>query len=354
MHIRISTVLVLMAAILFGMLLVGLNEVLLQAHADTTIEYVSSDAATYFRLYKDVYEDADPTENISLFLIGIPILSMIITGGSLWAIQLFNLAVMALTLRCAMSTFGTMVARLALLAGAIVFPYFLFGFLSLNKEIYAMCAALFFGRYLVRGSLRALLFALLLAMLARYYMFMTLLAMVFFFPRQRPPRYGLILAALLVISALAPIVKGMVPEYSSEDVKDVSGFTGLLFSTAIENFGYVLVYPVKYVALMPQRAYSVLLASGRFGDYMEGVVSILSLAVFLPALWLLFMRRAGPAAQRLIVAGLVAPMPMMWSDIMHWRYYSYVYFFFLMALVLHFIENRTAAQTGTGEVPEHA
>lgn len=349
MRLRISSILVFMVVASLGMLLVALADLLLAAHIDTTINFVASDAGTYYRLYQDVYEDTALSESLSLFLIGIPILSMKLSDGSLLVVQFFNLALMAITLRCAMNCFTTLAERLAMLAGTLVFPYFLFGFLGLNKEVYAMCSAIFFALYLVRGSWRALLLALLLAMLARYYMFLSLLAMVVFFPRHRPPRYGLMLLTLLAISTLAPVVKEIVPEYSSEDVKEVSGITGQIFSTAIDRFGYALVYPVKYFALIPQRAYSIVLGSDRFGDHMEAVVSVLSLLVLLPALWMLCMRHPmQPAVRRLIVAGLVAPMPMMWSDIMHWRYYSFVYFLFLPALILHFTEP-----SGSGQVPSN-
>jgi hypothetical protein len=47
-------------------------------------------------------------------------------------------------------------------------------------------------------------------------------------------------------------------------------------------------------------------------------------------------------AGRLVVAGLVAPIPIMWSEIMHWRYYSFVYFFFLYAIVLDRRERRSS------------
>ena len=73
--------------------------------------------------------------------------------------------------------------------------------------------------------------------------------------------------------------------------------------------------------------------------------------------WLLLNRRLlSPMVSRLIVAGFVAPVPIMWSEIMHWRYYSFVYFFFLYAVVLNMEERVRAAirirhATEPGAVP---
>ena len=46
-----------------------------------------------------------------------------------------------------------------------------------------------------------------------------------------------------------------------------------------------------------------------------------------------------PVVKRLIVAGFIAPIPIMWSEILHWCYYSFV-FFYLFAIISH-IESRS-------------
>ena len=48
-----------------------------------------------------------------------------------------------------------------------------------------------------------------------------------------------------------------------------------------------------------------------------------------------------------VIAGLVAPVPIMWSEIMHWRYYSFVYFFFVFAIVLHGADRPPRARVAT-------
>ena len=325
--------------------LVVLRTSLLEAHLDGTIQYFSSDAATYFSLYSDVYEDIELTESFSLFMIGSPILFMKLTNGNLYMIQLLNLLLMGFALKVALDCLPSSRAGAHFLLGALIFPYFVFGFLSLNKEVYAMCSAILFGGYLIRGRLRDLFLALILAMCARYYMVLTMLVLVMWFPRLKQPRYMLIIAVLLLFSITAPAVKEFVPDYSWENVLDESGMAGLFFSWAIDAFAYAIIYPFKYIVLILQRAYSFILSTGREADTMEAVVSIATVWVLLSALKLLSKRHnASFRVRQLIIAGLTAPIPMMWGDIMHWRYYSYVYFFFLYAIVVHASEKKKSKE----------
>jgi hypothetical protein len=351
MRIRISSLVVwLLAAALLGLLL-ALAKTLVQAHADESIYYFSSDASNYFTSFQEVYDNLELTESPVLFLVGSPILFMKLSGGNLLLIQLAHLVLMAVSLRAAFDCFSTLQGRIAFLTGAFLFPYFTFGFLSLNKEIYAMCAAIFYGCWYLRGTRRHLAAALLLALCARYYMLVALLAMVVLVPRGRAPRWGLIASLLVVISLAAPLVKLLIPQYSSEDLLDVPSVAGFFFARAIDSFAYALVYPLKYLVLIPMRAYSYFIDSTRLANAMEGVVSIVSLAVLVPAVSILALRRrATEPVKRLVVLGLVAPMPIMWSEIMHWRYYSFVYFFFLYALVLHYVEGRRPAPSGAAPV----
>ena len=321
--------------VLFGVLL-ALRGALQQAHLDETIEYVASDAATYYELYHDLYEGVDLGESLGLFLIGSPILFMKLAEGNLFWIQLADLALMGVTLRVALDCFATRRGRLLFVAGALVFPYFLFGFLSLNKEVYAMCSAIFFASYLVRGLRAHLVAALLLAACARYYMLAALVSLLFLVPRKGEPRLGWAVALLVALSLLAPVATSSVSGYSAEGVLEVSGVLGKLFSEAVDAYGYAIVYPIKYVALIPNRLYSFLLGAERMADTMEAVVSVVSLVAFVFGCRLLLTARpVRLLVRKLVLAALLAPIPIMWSEIMHWRYYSFVYFFFLFAIVLH-------------------
>ena len=173
------------------MLLALLQGTLTQAHRDETIHFVASDAATYWMLYEDIYADLSLLESPVLFLVGSPILFMKLVGGKLWIIQSLNLLLMTLVLKAAFGSLSSLGSRMAFLGGMLVFPYFLFGFLSLNKEIYAISAAILYGAYMIRGQRRHLLAALLVAAFARYYLLLALMALVFTLPRDGRPRYWL-------------------------------------------------------------------------------------------------------------------------------------------------------------------
>lgn len=334
--------------------LVLLREALLASHVDGAIQYFSSDASAYFELYTNLYADVELAQNPALFLVGSPILFMKLADGNILLTQLFNLMLMGFSLKRAIDCLPSARAGLMFLFGSLIFPYFVFGFLSLNKEVYAMCSAIMFGCYLIRARLLDVLLALVFAMCARYYMFVSILVLMVMVPREKPPRYKLVAAMMLIISIAAPIAKTLVPEYSSEDLLEVSGFTGVIFSKAIDSFAYVIIYPIKYLALIPQRAYSFVVGSGRETDAIEGLVSIATLWALVSSL-LLLTRRQKPSllVRQLVIAGLIAPIPMMWSEIMHWRYYSYVYFFFLFAIVINASEKSGKKTLNPGH-PVHA
>lgn len=335
-RVRYSTLWLLALLLVLLGVLVGLRDALQQAHADESIQYFASDAATYWELYQDLYESVDLGESLGLFLIGSPILFMKLTEGNLFWIQLADLALMGVTLWTALDCFATQRGRMLFVTGTLVFPYFLFGFLSLNKEVYAMCSAIFFASYMVRGLRTHLVAALVLAACARYYMLAALVSLLFLVPRKGEPRLGWAIGLLLAISLAAPFATSSVTGYSAEGLLDVSGVLGKVFSEAVDAYGYAIVYPIKYVALIPTRLYSFLLGSDRFADAMEAVVSVVSLVAFVLGCRLLLIRRAvRSVVRKLVLAALLGPIPIMWSEIMHWRYYSFVYFFFLFAIVLH-------------------
>lgn len=350
-RIRISTLVQVVAFAAMLAVLLLLREALIVAHADETILSVASDASIYYEVYQALYVYADLLERPALLLIGSPMLFMKLASGNLIVVQLCNLALMFFALRTALSSLATRPGRLLFIAGALSFPYFLFGFLGLNKEVYAMCSAIFFGSYLIRGLRRHLLLALLLAACARYYMLIALVLLWFAVPRGRPPRYWAIVAYLLGLSIAAPAAKFIIPEYTTEGLLEDSGTIGVVFAWVIDHFGYAPLYPIKYLSLMPTRLYGYLI--GATEDAMGAAVSCLSLLMFALACLALMKRRAlDPLARKLIVAGLVAPMPIMWSEIMHWRYYSFVYFFFLFAVLLQ--AERPVAATSRTEPPRPA
>ena len=278
-------------------LLIMLKGVLLVAHTNTDfngnadINFVSSDASNYYTIYETLYADAELVEHPELYFIGSPILFMKLSDGNLFLIQFCQLLLMVVSLKVGADCFTTFRARLAFIAGALIFPYFLFGFLSLNKEIYSMCAAIFFASYFMRGKRWHLVVALILAMIARYYMAAALVALLFLVPRVSQPRYWRIGVLLVFISIMAPLAKFFVPHYGTEGLLDAPGFTGILFSKIIDSGGYALIYPIKYLTLIPMRAYSYFIDASRMQNALEGFVSFATLTVLLLALYIVLLKK---------------------------------------------------------------
>jgi hypothetical protein len=354
-HVRISSLVLVGVCTLLALTLAALRDVLPEAHRDLTIQYFASDAATYYQGYYDFWANEDFLARPLLLLNGTPIVLMMLSGGNLMLILGANLVLMLITLKVGMSALDSLQSRLLFLVGAFAFPYFSFGFLSLNKELYAMCSAVFFASYWLRGSKTHLLVALLLAFAARYYMLVAIVFLACVFPRNRSPRYWLAVATLLGISVIAPFAKTRIPGYSSQGLLEGGGLSGQLFSQIIDWHGYALVYPIKYLALVPTRIYSVVIGLGRQADPMEAAVSLLTLILIAVCAYVVVCKRQ-ETRNPLIFAmmALISPIPMMWTEIGHWRYFSYIYFFLLFGVILHYSERRSARRRAATDVVGNA
>ena len=340
MRFRATTTIATGIIALFAIALVLTRGVVSDAHQNQTISYFSSDGANYLELYTTFYHDLDLEDNLALFMIGSPILFMKFANGELAIVQAMNLALMAWSLAVGMNCFKSGLGRRLFLAGSLLFPYFLFGFISLNKEIYGMASAIFLSSYMLRGKRCHLAVALLLAACSRYYMLAAVVMVLVTIPRKGAPQFLLMILVLLGLTILAPLTKEVIPGYSSDNLLEDSGGAGQVFAWVIDHYGYAIAYPAKYLALIPMRAYGFLQGSERSADGMEAVVSILTLCLLALAAKAWCQRRQiNSHVKRLILAACVAPVPIMWTEIMHWRYYSFVYFLFLPAVILHFAEG---------------
>lgn len=323
------------------------------AHVDGSILSISSDASVYYKEYSETYRHANILESWRVFIRASTLLLMIIFEGNLFVVLSINMAVMLLAIYAGLRCFSTTNAKMLFLICAFALPYFSLGFLSLNKEIYAMSSAIFFAAYMCRGRYGDIVMSLVLALAARYYMLAAILFTLLAFPRTGNIRYLMIVAVLAATSIAAPLVRTLIPEYSYENLVENSGSTAVILSHIVENFGYAILYPVKYGLLLVTRPYSYL--SGSTNDAIGAIVSMLSLSAAALAFGLITMRaRLRPIVQKLIIAGFVAPVPIMWTEIMHWRYFSFVYFFFVFAIILQLEDDygpsgRHVVHHGTGK-----
>jgi hypothetical protein len=89
---------------------------------------------------------------------------------------------------------------------------------------------------------------------------------------------------------------------------------------------------------------------GRPADLMEAGVSLLTIGLLPVAAYIIvFKRSASASAKTLALMAFMAPIPIMWTEIGHWRYFSYVYFFLLFAAVLYFADRQERRRMRTRE-----
>lgn len=340
---RIEFLILLVYALIVAIIFLT-SDIVKAGHADGRILEFLSDATVYNKHYVERFANADVLENWTTFLRASPILMMMLFDGSIFLVQLFNASVMMICLMVSQRCFKSEPAKFFYLLSCMIFPYFSFGFLGLNKEVYAMCSAMVFSAFIVSGAKRFLIFSLLLALMARYYMVAPLIMLVLIFPRHRSPRYYLAGLSLVFVSIVGPLAKTMVPEYSHMNLLEGAGQTAVLVSTVIDNFGYAAIYPIKYVILILVRPFGFFFAGN--GDAVGAAVSILSCIAGALAIYVFAKAKRNHREIGLFVlAGLLAPIPLMWSEIMHWRYYSFVYFFFIFAICIYMDSVRTGAPT---------
>jgi hypothetical protein len=345
MRLAVKKTTVLLAVVIVGLVALqyGVRNTLAAWHETGEIYRVSSDAVVYVKSYEQAYYKLDYSQywDRGLFLRSWPIIFLKVANGDIYGVLLFNLGVMAASLYLAIKNISSHTGRIFFLLGSFVFPYFTFGFLAINKEIYTIASAVFFAIYYLNGRIRYLLLSLLFAWFARYFMVASILFVFCVFPRDRRPRYWLAVVSLIGISFVGPVIKRHIPGYSGgEQILDSAGKTGALFVHIIDWYGYALLYPFKYFLLIPMRIWSLVSGLGRAQDPMEAVVSVVTLgAIFCASA--VYIRSKGDSIDHMrirnfVMMGFLAPIPIMWTEITHWRYYSFVYFFFLFAIALRF------------------
>lgn len=329
---RVELLIALIFGVILAIALVTADSVR-AAHEDGRILEFLSDATVYYKHYQERYTGLDALSNWTVFLRASPVLLMILFHGNLLWVQLLNASIMMFSLLVSQRCFERVETKIFYILACLIFPYFSFGFLGLNKEVYALSSAMLFAAYLKSGSLRIFLLSLLLALMARYYMVAPLIMLALTFPKGRAPRFYIPGLALVLISLIGPVAKSFVPQYSYLNLIDGSGKTAYILSFVIDNFGYTFIYPIKYIVLLLVRPFGFLFAGN--GDAVGAVVSLLSAAALAVSLSLTLRPLKAPQYVGIFVlAGMLAPIPMMWSEIMHWRYYSFVYIFFLFSICL--------------------
>jgi hypothetical protein len=316
-------------------------------HSNGIVDYIASDASKYFQHYVE-FED-----ELTRYFVSGPALLMIVFGGKLQAVLYFNLLVLLTALNSARSVFSTSGSRLMATILLLAFPYVLVAPFSLNKEVFLLSSALLFLSYFYSGSKSCLLAAFLIAPLARYYMVFVFVFILVTFPRgDKRIRWGFIVLALFACSIVAWRIDDVeVPGYSQETVLDeTSGFTALVFSE-LQRYGlYWLIYPVKYIVYPSLRIWSLIGSGIKTSSFnlLESIVSIFSLVFIFYSFLLLSSKHSSMLVRKLIWIGLLSPVPIMLTEVGHWRYFSFVYVFFLAAVFKAREMKKSNARIGGG------
>lgn len=310
-----------------------------QLHQNGDIYWISSDGAQYLKNHLVDLKGVSFSDRPSLFLTAMPIFLFRAFGNDFTPVLMVNLLVLLGSILVLVSEFKKLESRLLFAAFAIAFPYAFFAPFSLNKEVFTVGAILMFLKYFSSGSWRYFILSVLLAFFARYYMVASILFLALAFPRNFKIRYWVIAAGFLFFS-VAVKFKNLVPGYSIADENYYlnAGFLSSYFKFCTDLGFYWLIYIPKYVALMISKLWLLLISddiSIRRFDAIEIFVSFFSTVAFLLATSFVF-ARSSEKYRKLFIMGILAPMPFMWADIFHWRYYSFVYFIFLFALVYHY------------------
>lgn len=328
-------------------LLYAFDGALTAAYDNHDIAYFAADAPVYYEFYT-LFGDKELSENLWLLLNGFPVIQVLVANGSIFIISIFNLIVAFVAITAWVGSFTKRGSTFYSMLAVLIFPYLSLGFFSLNKEVFVMSSILLFVRYWLRGGYGYLFMAFVVAWMGRYHMAVVIVFLFAIFPRDGSPRIHLAIATLLAISIAAPFLKPLIPGYSSEGLIDESvGVMMKLFIDSVDSYLYFLIYPFKFLALAIFRFYGVFVAANADSAnslFMESYISLLSIAIIAYSFWLYMVRRKSLcyASKVLFLMAFLSPIPILWSDIGHWRYYSFTYFLFIAGLIVHFETKRVS------------
>lgn len=326
-------------------LLYTFDGALTAAHENHDIAYFAADAPVYYEIYTQ-FGDENISENLWLLLNGFPVIELLLSNGSIFTTSIFNLIVVFVAITAWLGSFNRKEFTFNPVLVILIFPYLSLGFFSLNKEVFVMSSILLFIRYWLRGGYGYLFMAFVVAWMGRYHMAIVIIFLFAVFPRDRSPRIRLAITSLFFISIAAPFLKSFIPGYSSEGLIDQSvGVIMKIFIDMVDSYLYFIIYPFKFIALAMFRFYGVFVAANEDAAnslVMEAYISLLSVAIATYSFWLYMFRRRSLCytSKALFLMGFLSPIPILWSDIGQWRYYSFTYFLFSAGLIVHFESKR--------------
>ena len=216
---------------------------------------VGADSDRYWQSVTDIQTDSADPDLITLGgnLLGPVAIGLLLKGG--FAVMCFNFLLFAIALKVAFSIEGLNKAAFGflMLVNAELLP----ALTTLNKEIFALLAAVLSAKYIysTKRSRILLAFALVVSLAARWEQFAILLLFLLanYPPFRGRPKFtvGVLIAALTVIYPLMFIVFGISPSVFDYLLEGAGVIVQL---DAIQAaFGFPIVLPIKVLMLMGGR-----------------------------------------------------------------------------------------------------
>jgi len=308
------------------------NSEIEEAHISEFIYWISSDAPVYYNNMDNFQLDSF-FSNPQYFVNLMPIFIYNIFDG-MQGYLLFVSVIGFFVIRFSLK-FIERKYRVFYICFLMIFPYVSLGFFSINKEIFSLLSAILFSCYYKDGKLATLFFACVLAFFARSYLLLSFLFVVFFVPVNGCfLRWRFFIFFLLLISVFPYFISDL--NGFDANYGDNAGFTAIFTSKLIHDGFYFIIYFLKYFLLLTSKFYQAFNVgfdfSGRVQDFHEFIVSFITLIIFSLSIYCFCMKKKSRKDKRYIYMALVSPVIVMFSDIFHWRYASFVYIFYLFYL----------------------
>lgn len=322
-----------------SIIIITLSGEIAYIHQNDVSAYFSSDGAQYVRLYQQYLADGGLDANFSsLIVVGSPIIMLLLAKGEIYFVLLFTLLIFFTSLRrliYCFTIYNTQVNRKLFIFLSLLNPFVFLGFFSINKELFLIASSFHLISYYISGRKSDIIFCLLIALLARAYMLPVYFFVVLAFPRGKEIRWWVVFLTLLLMSVVAPYILsgGVFGSHDSALLTSNAGSVAIFLSNVNNNFLYFIFYIPKYIVLVVYRLWSLLLYGGELeyaSNIRDGLTSLYSMCLIVIAM---IRRRRGDLSNKIFWIAVLSPIPIMFSDIMHWRYYLFTLPMYLMVVL---------------------
>ncbi|WP_318484981.1 hypothetical protein [Photobacterium leiognathi] len=299
--------------------------------------WFSSDGGEYMKLYNTYKEHSLYEAFDKLYAIGAPILMLMMFKGSVYPSLIFSSCLFFLSLCLFLLSIEK--NRLAFFVLCLLNPFVFLSFFAINKEIYVITSMLFFLSYYNTSKKKFLILCLMSVLFCRIYMFPVFLFLFFIFPINGEIRRKTLISSILFISLAAQVTLNL---WGKTGLLDNSGFISVFFSKLINDYLYFIAYIPKYIYLVFMRFLSVI-DVGFVGVYKSNLrdmmVSFYTIILILFSILKYFRSNIKCSDTRYLIMAIIAPYPIMFNEILHWRYYIFVLPIYL-AYILGVMRNK--------------